>query len=43
VNLSTTPYPGTATTVAATVNGLRRDVDVRTAAGAVTLVTTVIP
>lgn len=43
VNLSTIAYPGTATTVAATVNGLRRDVDVRTAAGAVTLVTTVIP
>ncbi|MEY4545999.1 MAG: hypothetical protein RL685_2194 [Pseudomonadota bacterium] len=43
VNLPTTQYPGTATTVTATVNGLRRDVDVRTAAGAVTLVTTVIP
>lgn len=43
LNLPATAYPGTATTVTTTVNGLRRDVDVRTAVGAVTLVTTVIP
>ncbi len=43
LNLGATAYPGTATTVTTDVNGLRRDVDVRTAAGAVTLITTVIP
>jgi hypothetical protein len=44
INLPATAYPGTATTVTTTnVDGLRRDVDVRTAAGAVTLITTVIP
>lgn len=43
LNLPAAAYPGTATTVTADVNGLRRDVDVRTAAGAVTLITTVIP
>lgn len=43
LNLPATAYPGTATTVTTSVNGLRRDIDVRTAAGSVTLVTTVIP
>lgn len=43
LNLPAAAYPGTATTVTTTVNGLRRDIDVRTALGAVTLITTVIP
>jgi hypothetical protein len=44
INLPATAYPGSATTVTTTnVDGLRRDVDVRTAAGAVTLVTTFLP
>ena len=43
LNLPATAYPGRATTVTTTVNGLRRDIDVRTAVGAVTLITTVIP
>lgn len=43
LNRPAAAYPGSAATVSATVNGLRRDIDVRTAAGAVTLVTTIIP
>lgn len=42
VNLPTSPYPGTATTITAQVRGTRRDVDVHIAAGAVTFVTTVV-
>lgn len=43
LNLPAAAYPGSATTVTTTVNGLRRDIDVRTAIGAVTLITTVVP
>jgi hypothetical protein len=43
MNLPTSPYPGTATTIRAEVGGMNRDVDVHTAAGAVTLVTQVMP
>jgi hypothetical protein len=42
VNLSTSAYPGNATTITAQVRGARRDVDVHIAAGAVTFVTAVI-
>ena len=42
VNLQANAYPGTATTITTQVRGTRRDVDVHIAAGAVTIVTTVI-
>jgi hypothetical protein len=42
VNLDASPYPGKAATIRAQVRGASREVDVRIAAGAVTLVTNVI-
>jgi hypothetical protein len=43
VNLEADAYPGGSTTIKARVRGTEREVDVRIAAGAVTIVTTVVP
>ena len=43
VNLTASAYPGSATTITTQVRGTQRNVDVHIAAGAVTIVTTVVP
>jgi hypothetical protein len=43
LNVPASPYPGAVTSVAIQVSGARRDIDIRTVAGGVSVVTAVAP